>query len=137
MISLKVFHCIGEYVCGKQHILKTLVNWGTTYTRCGCILWNGALSLVALALCSDQSRYSRLASNSICKQRTGSCASLHKRLVNEIRDCFVHGRALLEKQKSIQKQYNYFNNITKVDVIKVILTGLFFRHGYLFLLFTF
>ena len=61
----------------------------------------------------------------------------HKRLVNEIRDCFVHGRALLEKQKSIQKQYNYFNNITKVDVIKVILTGLFFRHGYLFLLFTF
>ena len=81
--------------------------------------------MVALALCSDQSRYSKLASNSICKQRTGSCASLRKRLVNEIRDCFVHGRALLEKQKSIQKQYNYFNNITKVDVIKVILTGLF------------
>ena len=28
LISLKVFHCIGEYVCGQQHILKTLVNWG-------------------------------------------------------------------------------------------------------------
>ena len=52
LISLKVFHCIGEYVCGKQHILKTLVNWGTTYTRCGCnvhtVKWSAVIGCAVI-----------------------------------------------------------------------------------------